>query len=111
VDRVGQAGTQEINHRGDLVVGGGDIQAAVEIENRLAGRQIFDPEFRDLALVQFVVFRFGVLGEDQGVEAVAVVDLADYPHPANLSLAAGLGDLYVDITRNFAHLNNPKKAA
>jgi hypothetical protein len=97
-DQVRQSLAEKVDYHLDLCARRRNIQAAVEVEHHLAVGQALNPKLRNLALVQFVRFVFCVFGEDQGVEAVFVVDLALHPRSASAAVAiADLGDRQVEV--------------
>jgi hypothetical protein len=71
VNVFGQARTKEIDNRPRNRVGCSHVGATVPIEDLPAVGQPLDPKLRDAAVADFPFRVVDVLGEDQGVEAVA----------------------------------------
>ena len=94
VGQVGEAGGEEIHNRAGQIGLCVEVESAIPIEDHLLDFESLQPEFRNLALAQFVLFAFGVFGEDQGVEAVPGNRSAN-PGSATRGTSCGLGDLQV----------------
>ena len=92
--QVGEAGGEEIHNRAGQIGLCIEVESAIPVEDHLLVFESLQPEFRDSALCQFVLFAFGVFGEDQGVEAVPGNRSAN-PGSATRGASGGLGDLQV----------------
>ncbi len=101
-DQVRQSFAKKVDHHLDFRVDRRHIQTAVEVEHYFPVGKSLNPKLRNFALIQFEGFLVGVVGEDQGVEAVFIVDLALYPRSASGAVAvADLGDCEVEVV--FGH--------
>jgi hypothetical protein len=101
-DQVRQSLAKEVDHHLDFRVDRRHIQTTVEVEHYFPVGKSLNPKLRNFALIQFEGFLVGVVGEDQGVEAVFIVDLALYPRSASGAVAvADLGDCEVEVV--FGH--------
>jgi hypothetical protein len=97
-DQVRQSLAEKVDYHLDLRSDRRHIQATVEVEHHFAVGQALNPKLRNLALVQLVRFVFCVLGEDQRVETVFVVDLALHPRSASAAVAiTNLDDRQVEV--------------
>src|SRR5690606_26345842 len=91
VSVLGQARAQEVDDCLGRHAGGAYIRTPVPVVDRLLIRQALNPELRDAAVANLVIWNLGVLREYQGIKAVSMQGSA-YPGPASGSAAGHLGD-------------------